>query len=142
MTLFFPEAISQLGETMVSVNRIQDFLMLEEREERAEEKGWGSQEGKEALLRGEEEKDVGSTVALRGVTAKWRQEEVEDTLADINMEVGAGQLVAIIGPVGSGKSSVLQAVLGELAASQAWVFGGSVRSNILFGEEYDARKFQ
>ena len=97
---------------------------------------------------------MGSTVALRGVTAKWRQEEVEDTLADINMEVDAGQLVAIIGPVGSGKSSVLQAVLGELAASQgsvgvsgqlsyapqeAWVFGGSVRSNILFGEKYDAK---
>ena len=154
MTLFFPFAISQLGEMRVSVNRIQDFLMLEEREERAEEKGWGSQEEKEALLRGEEVKESGPTVALRGVTAKWRKEELEDTLADISMEVEAGQLVAIIGPVGSGKSSVLQAVLGELAASQgsvgvsgqlsyapqeAWVFGGSVRSNILFGEEYDAK---
>ena len=67
MNLSFPFAISQLGEMRVSVNRIQDFLMLEEREERAEEKGWGSQEEKEALLRGEEVKDVGPTVALRGV---------------------------------------------------------------------------
>ena len=150
-------AISQLGELKVSVKRIEDFLLLEEVEEQAEEKSWGSKEEMEALLRGEEVKEAGPTVALRGVTAKWRKEEVEDTLVDVSMEVRAGQLVAIIGPVGSGKSSVLAAVLGELTASQgslvvsgrvsyapqeAWVFGGSVRSNILFGEEYDARKFQ
>ena len=32
MTLFFPFAISQVGESRVSVHRIQDFLSLEERD--------------------------------------------------------------------------------------------------------------
>ena len=133
MTFLFPFAISQLGEMRVSVNRIQDFLMLEEREERVEEKGWGSQEEKEALLRGEEVKDVGPTVALRGVTAKWRKEVLEDTLADISMEVEAGQLVAIIGPVGSGKSSVLESIVGRDFPTRTSTVEDLIRLPILMG---------
>ena len=64
--------------------------------------------------------------------------------------------VAIIGPVGSGKSSIIQAVLGEFPSSQgsvtisgaisyspqeAWVFSGTVRQNILFGMEFDQKRY-
>lgn len=72
MTLFFPFAISQWGEMRVSISRIQDFLVLEEREER---------EGVQ------EEKEGGGVVALKEVTGKWRREETEDTLNGITMEV-------------------------------------------------------
>ena len=41
------------------------------------------------------------------MTGRWRKEE-EDTLTEISVEVQLGQLAAIIGPVGSGKSSVLK----------------------------------
>ena len=38
----------------------------------------------------------------------------ENTLEDISFEAGTGKLAAIIGAVGSGKSSILNAILGEL----------------------------
>ena len=92
MTLFFPFAISQLGETKVSITRIQDFLLLEEREE---------QGGGRIINQREENKP--DTVVLENVTGKWKKDENEDTLKNINLNLKTGQLVAIIGPVGSGK---------------------------------------
>ena len=103
MTLFFPFAISQWGEMRVSINRIQDFLVLEEREDGL----GGGEEEREGLLGGEEQREIKGSVSLHKVTGRWRKEE-EDTLTEISMEVQPGQLAAIIGPVGSGKSSVLQ----------------------------------
>ena len=47
-------------------------------------------------------------ITVTGLGGKWRPEEPEPTLTDINMQAGPGQLTAIIGPVGSGKSSVVQ----------------------------------
>ena len=59
--------------------------------------------------------------------------------------------------VGSGKSSLLSAILGEINLTQgytkvhgkisyvgqdAWVFGSTVRQNILFGQEFDRQKYQ
>jgi len=38
-------------------------------------------------------------------------------LKDINMDVKQGQLVCIVGRVGSGKSSLLSALLGEMQVS-------------------------
>ena len=36
------------------------------------------------------------------------------TLMDLNVRIGEGELVAVVGPVGSGKSSFLSALLGEM----------------------------
>jgi len=146
MTLFFPFAISQLGETRVSIKRIQDFLLLHEREDQTL--------GRKTHVK----KDAKSeSLVLEKVTAKWNKDENENTLSNINMTLKPGHLAAIIGPVGSGKSSIIQAVLGELPNSEgkisvngslsyspqeAWVFGGSIRQNILFGKAFDKELYQ
>lgn len=77
-------------------------------------------------------------------------------LNDVNVDFRKGQLIGVIGPVGAGKSSLLQAILRELpldsgsinvngsisyASQEAWVFAASVRQNILFGEEYDRDRY-
>ncbi|GFS18862.1 multidrug resistance-associated protein 4 [Elysia marginata] len=96
-------------------------------------------------------------VQLRHVTAKWDGTYTEtNTLDDVSLRVGPGELMAVIGPVGSGKSSLLMTILGELKAQsgsieshgtiayvsqQPWVFSGSVRQNIIFGSKYDKARY-
>ena len=88
MTLFFPFAISQWGEMRVSINRIQDFLVLEEREEGP----CDGEDEKEGLLKGEEQrnKEAKGSVSLHKVAARWMREE-EDTLLDITIEVSQSE---------------------------------------------------
>uniref|UniRef100_A0A4W3JAM1 ATP-binding cassette sub-family C member 5 n=1 Tax=Callorhinchus milii TaxID=7868 RepID=A0A4W3JAM1_CALMI len=68
-----------------------------------------------------------------------------------------GSLLGVCGNVGSGKSSLLSAVLGQMylrdgtvgvtgsfayVSQQAWIIHGNVKENILFGKEYDEKKYK
>ncbi|CAD6221999.1 GSCOCT00005266001.2-RA-CDS [Cotesia congregata] len=103
------------------------------------------------------DKNKSWAVKLTNVTTKWEPSNPENTLQDINFKLERGKLYAIIGAVGAGKSSLLSAILGELplmqgsvelkgglsyAAQEAWVFGSTVRQNIIFGEPYDRQRYQ
>lgn len=130
------------------------------------------------LIEAEELRD-NVAVSIRNATAHWislnssranRLKLVEDkskamfengfwrvpTLENINVEFPKGKLIGIIGPVGEGKSSFLQALLRELplesgtiringtisyACQEPWVFAGSVRQNILFGMKMDRKRY-
>ncbi|XP_026185543.1 multidrug resistance-associated protein 5 isoform X6 [Mastacembelus armatus] len=78
------------------------------------------------------------------------------TLHRIDLCIRKGSLVGICGSVGSGKSSLLSALLGQMtlleghvAASggfayvsqQAWILNDSLKENILFGNEYNQKKY-
>lgn len=83
----------------------------------------------------------------------WTSKAAEPILKDINLNVKKGQLVCVVGRVGSGKSSLLSAILGEMTKlsgqvkirgasvayvpQQAWIMGGTVRENITFGCQFD-----
>uniref|UniRef100_A0A8C5IZA3 ABC-type glutathione-S-conjugate transporter n=1 Tax=Junco hyemalis TaxID=40217 RepID=A0A8C5IZA3_JUNHY len=77
-------------------------------------------------------------------------------IISIELSVPQGSLLAVVGQVGAGKSSLLAALLGELEATegcvtikdtaayvpqQAWVLNASVEDNILFGKEMDETWF-
>ena len=47
------------------------------------------------------------------MTAKWSGQCEKNTLNEISFEANCGQLIAIVGPVGSGKGSILKAILGN-----------------------------
>ncbi|XP_058800224.1 ATP-binding cassette subfamily C member 4-like [Phymastichus coffea] len=96
-------------------------------------------------------------VKLDHVTAKWEFYSTETTLKDITLEVEKGKLYIVIGMVGSGKSSLISTILGELklidgstsvkgpisfADQDAWVFGATIRQNIIFGQKYDRHRYQ
>ena len=54
-------------------------------------------------------------LVIENGTFCWDSEEIErPILRNINLHVEQGQLVAIVGTVGSGKSSLLSALLGEM----------------------------
>lgn len=79
-----------------------------------------------------------------------------EVLSDIHFGAPKGKLVGICGHVGSGKSSLLLAALGQLrmtkghilregtcayVSQQAWIVNGTFKENILFGEEFDAKRY-
>ncbi|XP_019631605.1 PREDICTED: multidrug resistance-associated protein 4-like [Branchiostoma belcheri] len=69
----------------------------------------------------------------------------------------SGQLVAVVGPVGGGKASLLKVISGELptvtgkvhrlgslafASKEPWIFPGTVRDNIVFGSEFHPERYR
>ncbi|KAF9163643.1 hypothetical protein DFQ26_002301 [Actinomortierella ambigua] len=78
-------------------------------------------------------------------------------LKKINLAIPRGKLVAVVGAVGSGKSSLLNAMVGEMrkaggsiefggtvgySPQSAWIQNATVKDNIVFGLPYDEHKYQ
>ncbi|VAH36418.1 unnamed protein product [Triticum turgidum subsp. durum] len=87
----------------------------------------------------------------------WELETTSPTITDVNLKVKRGMKVAICGMVGSGKSSLLSCILGEMpklagavrvsgsrayVPQTAWILSGNIRDNILFGNPYDKEKYE
>jgi ATP-binding cassette subfamily C (CFTR/MRP) protein 1 len=79
------------------------------------------------------------------------------TLSRVNLHASTGQMISIVGQVGSGKSSLLRSLLGDLkvclgkvamfgevayAAQLPFIQNSTLRDNILYGKPYDERKYQ
>jgi len=115
-------------------------------------------------------------VKLQRVSANWISGQLPPTLCNINLTIKPDQLCAVVGAVGSGKSSILHLLLKELnrstgsvlraprsiifraiypldtsrnnpnlrisyASQEPWLFGGTVRDNILFGQSYNKARY-
>ncbi|KAK9869834.1 hypothetical protein WA026_003563 [Henosepilachna vigintioctopunctata] len=148
MTVFFPNGIVNISETNVSINRLNKFLTFEEHK-----KETNNIVAIEKRMSNEKER-IG--IFFENGSAKWSLASVDNTLSNISLSVLPGKLQAIIGPVGSGKSSLFQAILKELplirgsvrvngkisyASQEPWLFSGSVRQNILFGLPMDKKRY-
>ncbi|CAK9830297.1 ATP-binding cassette sub-family C member 10 [Anthophora retusa] len=82
------------------------------------------------------------------------------SLYDINITVPKGHLIGIMGEIGSGKSLLLDGILGEIVKNRGtvavkdiekgfayvkqnpWLQRGTIRDNILFGKSYDYNKYK
>uniref|UniRef100_A0A8C1MXP2 Cystic fibrosis transmembrane conductance regulator n=1 Tax=Cyprinus carpio TaxID=7962 RepID=A0A8C1MXP2_CYPCA len=82
---------------------------------------------------------------------------VTPVLKDISLNLKKGEMLAVTGSMGSGKSSLLMTILGELVPSSgkirhsgrisyssqtAWIMPGTIRDNILFGLTYDEYRYK
>ena len=90
----------------------------------------------------------------------WQPDGADFRLGRLNLTVKRGQFVGVVGRVGSGKSSLLQAITGDLVRlggrisvnnfqqglavvmQEPWIQHGTVRDNILFGRPYVAGKYR
>ncbi|CAB1429177.1 unnamed protein product [Pleuronectes platessa] len=83
--------------------------------------------------------------------------DAEPLLTDVSFDIKPGRLVAVVGAVGSGKSSLISALLGEMhkikgsvniqgslayVPQQAWIQNATLRDNIMFGSPTEEKRLQ
>nr|XP_040221376.2 ATP-binding cassette sub-family C member 4-like isoform X1 [Anopheles coluzzii]XP_040221377.2 ATP-binding cassette sub-family C member 4-like isoform X1 [Anopheles coluzzii] len=178
MAGLFGRGIAELGEGLVATRRLQRFLEYDEVQAPAQanqatgkEKENGTVSEARRLLNEPTDGPLpdGVAIQLRALTARWTLPgEVDServkvvppaTLSELSVQFRRGSLIGIVGPVGSGKSSVLQVLLRELpvesgrlqlargcsiayASQEPWLFTGSLRQNVLFGEQLDQYRYR
>ncbi|XP_032125530.1 multidrug resistance-associated protein 1 isoform X3 [Sapajus apella] len=139
-----PMVISSIVQASVSLKRLRIFLSHEELEpdsiERLPVKNGGGT----------------NSITVRNATFTWARSE-PPTLNGITFSIPEGALVAVVGQVGCGKSSLLSALLAEMekveghvaikgslayVPQQAWIQNDSLRENILFGCQLEERYYR
>ena len=136
--IMLPHAVNTFIRSYVSYRRVEKFLALPE-------------------LKSHESFDMGpngSEVIVEKASFNWGKEDFE--MKNINLEIKGGQLVGIVGSVGAGKSSLVNAILGNMETTkgkvrysgqfayvpqEAWICNATVRDNITFGYKYDKYKY-
>ncbi|KAF9180847.1 hypothetical protein BGZ50_005879 [Haplosporangium sp. Z 11] len=78
------------------------------------------------------------------------------TLTNINLTIERGALTAVVGRVGQGKTSLLNAIIGDMykrqgtvkvygrmayVAQQAWIVNATLKDNIVFGNTFDQARY-
>ncbi|KAK1775815.1 P-loop containing nucleoside triphosphate hydrolase protein [Copromyces sp. CBS 386.78] len=176
-----PLVIGQVTDAWSSISRIQDFLLAEERDDEAiikpdapnaievhdasftwertptqeNESTVGGSGPKSKPEKGTKAKpkDIEAATLPSGDDSSTLVEEREPfKLRDLNFTIGRNELVAVIGTVGSGKTSLLSALAGDMRKTNgevilgahrafcpqyAWIQNATLRDNILFGKEMD-----
>jgi len=136
--------VNQWVEAYVSANRICKFLRSKELQQDAVVRsGYSTSE------------DV-PPVEVKDGHFTWSS-GTDPFLSGISLSVPKGDLLAVVGRVGSGKSSLLSGILGEMfklsgtvelrgkvayAAQTPWLLSATLRDNILFGAEYDQELYE
>ncbi|KGU01807.1 hypothetical protein MEY_06161 [Candida albicans 19F] len=156
-----PAVITSMIEANVAIGRVKNFLLSEEIDE--------------SMVR-RLPPASGESVKIQNATFHWNRQSFTDapdqtgepdetskdrthSLKDIDFSVATGQLSCVVGKVGSGKTSLLYALLGQLittqgknaelpplieirgtvayCAQQPWIMNASVKENIVFGYKFD-----
>ncbi|XP_065862553.1 ABC transporter C family member 3-like isoform X2 [Euphorbia lathyris] len=138
-----PARLSSMVQTKVSLERIASFLDLQDLQSDVVEK----------LPRSS------SDIAIEIVDGNfsWDLSSLVPTLKDINFKVKHGMRIAVCGAIGSGKSSLLSCILGELpkisgmvklcgtkayVSQSPWIQSGTIEDNILFGKGMDKERYE
>ncbi|KAF6211147.1 hypothetical protein GE061_014262 [Apolygus lucorum] len=140
----FPWILTGLVEAWISIKRVEKLLQL-------------SDENLPEFYDPPVSTNPEKVIEIRNGNFDWG--DLNFKLQSINFSIEQGQLVGIIGPVGSGKSSLVTAIMAELAKSSGsisvpeyelgfgfvgqvpWLQRGTIMDNILFGEPYTHHKY-
>ncbi|CAK9179483.1 unnamed protein product, partial [Ilex paraguariensis] len=138
-----PDTISMIAQTKVSLDRIASFLRLHDLQP----------DVIQVLPRGTSDR----AIEIVDGNFAWDVSSPTSTLKDINLMVSRGMRVAVCGTVGSGKSSLISSILGEMpkisgaimlsgtkayVAQSPWIQSGTIEENILFGKEMDREQYE
>ncbi|CAF0750239.1 unnamed protein product [Rotaria sp. Silwood1] len=139
----FPTIINSIIEANVSNKRIQKFLNNEEIDEYAVNKTTIDSDG--------------NVIRIKDGSFRWSNSNEDPIiLKNINLKIRRGSLVAFVGTVGSGKTSILSVLLGEMSKitgqvdisgtvayvpQTAWILNATVKENILFGKVFNQKLY-
>ncbi|TPX13454.1 uncharacterized protein E0L32_006184 [Thyridium curvatum] len=178
-----PLVIGQVTDAWSSVKRIEEFMLAEEQEEELAWKPdgenavemhhasftWERTPTQDTEDGGKGDKPKGgvkqqpqqprpqSPAGSSGDASTLVEEREPFKLQDISFEIGRNELVAVIGTVGSGKTSLLAALAGDMRKTSgevvlgaqrafcpqyAWIQNATLRDNILFGKEMDKQWYR
>ncbi|KEH19126.1 ABC transporter-like family-protein [Medicago truncatula] len=141
--IMFPEALSTMIQVKVSFDRLKSFLLAEE---------LNNDDSKRNL-----KPCLVNAVDIQDGNFIWDHESVSPTLTNVNLDIKWRHKIAVCGAVGSGKSSLLYAILGEISKIQgtvnvggtlayvsqtSWIQSGTVQDNILFGKAMDKTRYE
>ncbi|XP_053207952.1 ATP-binding cassette sub-family C member 3-like isoform X2 [Panonychus citri] len=134
-----PRVITTGANCWVSIKRINKYLQGEEID----------------LSQVNHDGDTNFPVSLSSASFTWSATD-SPVLRDIDCSIPKGSLVAIVGPIGSGKSSLLSALLGDLfkisgevnltgslayVPQTAWIQNETLKRNIIFGQPLNQSKY-
>ena len=135
-----PLAINAWAQLIISFGRITKFLILEDVDE-----------SQIRMIPDEEE----NAVEVENADFSWKDEQL--VLKDVDFKVKKGELVAVVGPVASGKSTLVSSILGECHINKGsvsrskrvayvpqspFIVNATVRDNILFGMPYHEERYK
>ncbi|BAT98421.1 hypothetical protein VIGAN_09207600 [Vigna angularis var. angularis] len=141
--ILIPEALSVMIQVKVSFDRLNTFLLDDEIKD--DDIGRTS---KDSCSKG---------VEILAGSFSWDLQSLPLTLREVNFEIEWEQTVAVCGPVGAGKTSLLYAILGEIpkisgivrvegtlayVSQIPWIQSGTIRDNILYGKAMDPTRYE
>ncbi|AET39329.1 ATP-binding cassette glutathione S-conjugate transporter YCF1 Ecym_4265 [Eremothecium cymbalariae DBVPG len=144
---FIPMAATSFIEASVSIKRLHSFLTS----------GEIQRDAIQHLPKVEEIGDISVNISGDATYLWQRQPEYKVALKNINFQARKGELSCIVGKVGTGKSALIQAMLGDLfrvkgsatlhgsvayVSQVSWIMNGTIKDNILFGYKYDAEFYE
>ncbi|KAH6657100.1 P-loop containing nucleoside triphosphate hydrolase protein [Truncatella angustata] len=152
-------ALGNIFQAMACLDRIQDFLLLEKR---TDYRSTGSSlilnsasnEGRFPSAEKLNPELNGAVILLKEATFGWDRGPESIVLKDINVRIQPSQLTLIVGPIASGKSTLLKSILGEVylhrgmvhvtdigdiayCDQDSWILNQSIRENIIAFSEYE-----
>lgn len=148
--MIFSQALSTVGEAWIALQRIEAFLNSAP----AHPPRYGERGAAADAAAGEAALEI---VGRARFTWSMDATAGEAALEVTDLSIQTGELVAIVGMVGSGKSSLLAALLGEMpavsghsllrgqvgyTAQTPWIQNMTLRDNILFGRSLDPELYQ
>jgi ABC-type multidrug transport system fused ATPase/permease subunit len=142
---YLPLAIEKLGEAKVSAKRIDLFMRMTIKPQ--------YQSLSSASPINQQQK---GNISMTNASFSWHNEI--PCLSLVNLSIKQGTFVGIVGPVGSGKSSLLAAILGEMnlisgesltndssfsyANQSPWILADTFRNNILLNRPFDEQRYR
>ncbi|KAI0126691.1 P-loop containing nucleoside triphosphate hydrolase protein [Xylariales sp. AK1849] len=148
---------SSIIQSMACLDRIQDFLLLEKRTDYRLTDPHPNPPSRHSFLHENEEKLENPLIDARDASFGWDKDEGKVVLKNVSIEILPSTFNLLVGPVASGKSTLLKSFLGETylysgsisfgnieevayCDQDAWILNQSIRDNIVgfsqFSEDF------